>query len=164
MLLLLLGKLHSYPTQDISKLMTECTVELWAARIPGLPGLVADHHWFLLRQVRDGDPHESCDRWEIWQRPCRNNTCWMHLHKNLLQPYADMGNGPSRLIKQWRGSEAEQLIEKIEASPKIYPHKSNYKYWPGPNSNTFAQWVVRDKMRLGLRAFGRLYPIPKNVG
>ena len=125
------------------------TVELRAATIPGLPGLVADHHWLLVSRETETGRVEACDRWEVWQRANRNASCWGHLHKNLLQPYQGVGNGPSRLIQKWINNDALLLAEKIESSPEYYPFLDSYKYWPGPNSNTYAQWVVKEKTKLG---------------
>ena len=52
---------------------TMIKVELLAARIPGLPGIIADHYWFLIRVIaRCNNHHHSCDRWEVWQHPYQN--------------------------------------------------------------------------------------------
>ena len=134
-------------------------VELRAARIPGLTGLIADHYWLLVTRGLEASSDESCDRWEIWQFARRNDCCWGHLHKNLLAPRQGVGNGPSRLIEQWTGDAALRLAAKIEASPQNYPYTETYRYWPGPNSNTYAQWVVADKLDLGRRAIGKSYPV-----
>ena len=139
-------------------------VELRAAKIPGWSGFFADHHWLLILHGVDGRNYETCDRWEVWQHAEQNDSCWGHLHKNLLAPCAGVGNGPSRVIRQWQGDDATEIIETIESSPTHYPYTEKYGYWPGPNSNTFAQWVVRDKMRLGIRAVGKLYPVPEIAG
>ena len=90
-----------------------------------------------------------------------NDSCWGHLHKNLLTPYQGVGNGPSQLIQKWIDEEAASIIERIESSPKTYPFMNKYRYWPGPNSNTFAQWVVREKTTLGLRAIGMNFQLPE---
>ena len=52
------------------------------------------------------------------------------------------------------------LAETIESSPGRYPFTETYRYWPGPNSNTFAQWIVGERMDLGRRAIGKNYPVP----
>ena len=137
-------------------------VELRAAKIPSLPGLIADHYWLLVFRTSYGGQFQKCDRWEVWQRANQNNkSCWGHLHKNLLPPYQGVGNGPSVLIQQWIDEEALPIVEKIEASPQTYPFLNTYRYLPGPNSNTFAQWIVRDKTTLGIRAIGRNFAVPK---
>jgi hypothetical protein len=140
--------------------MLNTLVEIRAARIPGWSGFFADHHWLLVVRGFDGEQYESCDRWEVWQHADQNDTCWGHLHKNLLKPCQGVGNGPSRSSGLWDGDDALAIIETIESSAENYPFTKKYAYWPGPNSNTFAQWVIRDKMKLGRRAVGKSYPVP----
>jgi hypothetical protein len=65
-----------------------------------------------------------------------------------------------RLIRQWLDEEALLIVGRLESSPNNYPLIHQYGYWPGPNSNTFAQWVVQDQMTLGSRAIGRSFPVP----
>ena len=137
--------------------METIKVELRAAKIPGLPGVFADHYWLVVIRGIDGSGCQKCDRWEIWQRARLNDCCWGHLYKNLLAPRQGVGNGPSRSIQQWVGDEALPIVERIESSPGSYPFTETYRYWPGPNSNTFAQWIVRDKMKLGMRAVGKSF-------
>ena len=138
--------------------------ELLAARIPGLPGIIADHHWFLIRCDCKEHKRHSCDRWEVWQHPNQNESSWGYLHKNLLRPYQGVGNGSSRLIRQWVAEEALFIMRRIESSPSNYPFIEQYRYWPGPNSNTFAQWVVQDQFKLGNRAIGRGFSVPEMAG
>lgn len=144
-------------------IMPDTIVELRAAKIPGWSGMFADHYWYLVFTNVEGRQHQTCDRWEIWQRADQNGECWGHLHKNLLPPCQGVGNGPSRLVKRWYNQDARSICEIIESSPDEYPFNDHYDYWPGPNSNTFAQWVVRDRMRLGIRAIGRGFPVPDTV-
>mgnify|MGYP006147166033 CR=1 FL=1 len=43
-----------------------------------------------------------------------------------------------------------------------YPYCERYRYWPGPNSNTFAAWVLRKarlKHALGPMALGKRFPV-----
>ena len=134
-------------------------VELRAAKIPGLPGLIADHYWLLIHHPNNHQHHASCDRWEVWQHSNQNHSCWGHLHKNLLPPKQGVGNGPSRLIHTWTAVDALRLATRIETSPTQYPYIEKYRYWPGPNSNTYAQWIVRDQLLLGKRAIGREFKV-----
>ena len=123
-------------------------VELLAATIPGIPGIIADHYWLLILRDCKVQPHLTCDRWEVWLHPYQNDSCWGHLHKNLLPPYQGVGNGFSRLVRQWLDEEALIIVRRIESSPCNYPFIQQFAYWPGPNSNTFTQWVVGDQMTL----------------
>ncbi len=135
-------------------------VELRAAAIPGLPGIFADHYWLLVLRGAEGNHFQECDRWEVWQHSHRNDSSWGHLHKNLLPPCQGVGNGPSRLIHDWIGDEAKVFTEKIESSPSTYPFIQKYRYWPGPNSNTYVQWIVGDNIELNSRAIGKSFPVP----
>ena len=55
------------------------------------------------------------------------------------------GNEP-RVVYRLTGPEAAALIPRIESSIARYPHaaRGSYTVWPGPNSNTFVSWVVRN--------------------
>ncbi|MFU8816913.1 MAG: DUF3750 domain-containing protein [Pseudomonadales bacterium] len=125
-------------------------VELRAARIPFI-GAIAHHHWFVVERERR-------DRWEVWQNAGAGGECsWGHLHKNLLPADAGVGSGPSWVVKRWCGQAAGTLAARIERSPLTYPWCHKYHYWPGPNSNTYAQWVLDGALRLGRCGVGRGY-------
>ena len=143
--------------------METIKVELRAAKIPGLPGFLADHYWLLVIRGNEESERQTCDRWEVWQDARQNDSSWGYLHKNLLAPCQGVGNGPSRLIQQWVGDDALSIVERIESSPSNYPFIEKYRYWPGPNSNTFAQWIVSERMELGMRAIGKSFHIPNIV-
>ena len=133
------------------------SVELRAAAIPGLPGLFADHHWLLVIRKTEEIGIKTCHRWEIWQKANQSKNSWGHLHENLLDPTQGVGNGPSRVVQRWLDGDAIAIIKRIESSPEQYPFLNHYRYWPGPNSNTYAQWVLHGKIRLGHRGIGRSY-------
>ncbi len=129
-------------------------VSLWASKIPML-GKIADHHWFVI------DDCGQQSRWEVWQTA--NAICndvgesWDHLHKDLLPPTQGVGNGVAYQLKSWTGSEAHYLIERIRQTPEQYPWCSKYRYWPGPNSNTYVQWVLLGQYNLGRKGLGKHY-------
>ena len=119
-------------------------VELRAAKIPWL-GQIAVHYWFVIHT------QTGSDRWEIWQTANLKPPCWGHLYKNLLPVYAGVGNGESWMEQEWQsgrsgteeqGDAAIVLAQVIEASPDRYPAPHCYRYWPGPNSNTYVQWIL----------------------
>ena len=35
------------------------------------------------------------------------------------------------------------MIERAQSLIKEYPYKGHYKLWPGPNSNTFVEHIIR---------------------
>lgn len=110
-------------------------VELRTAKIPFI-GRIAVHYWFVIRE------NDITERWEIWQKQKLVSSSWGHLHKNLMNPHNGVGNGDSWCEKIWQQKEAENLIYMIRKTPLIYPYNYRYFYYPGPNSNTYVQWVL----------------------
>jgi hypothetical protein len=112
-------------------------VELREAPLP-LIGALAVHCWFV---VRDGSGRRS--RWEVWQTPDAGGTSIGHVHRDLKGPDEGVGGGPPRTLARWDGADALRIkgvLDNIER----YPHSRRYRTWPGPNSNTFAAWVLRE--------------------
>lgn len=126
-------------------------VQLRAAKIPFI-GAIAIHYWYVILQ------ENQVTRWEIWQKPDLSPDSWGHLHKNLMPVNSGVGNGASWLETVWTGELAHQLAEILENSPETYPHKYLYRYFPGPNSNTYAQWIlnqVKSDYRLSIKGIGK---------
>jgi hypothetical protein len=55
------------------------------------------------------------------------------------------GNRPY-IVAEISGAEAKALIPRVEAAIAAYPYaaRGDYTVWPGPNSNSFVAWVVRN--------------------
>ncbi|NRA65642.1 MAG: DUF3750 domain-containing protein [Pseudobacteriovorax sp.] len=67
----------------------------------------------------------------------------------------------AELIDEIRGETAERAIKRIQELVPKYPHRFEYRVWPGPNSNTFVSWVIRNTSELQVElpphAIGRDY-------
>ena len=125
-------------------------VELRHAPLPVI-GALAIHCWFV---VLDGSGRR--ERWEVWQTPDAGGTSLGHVHRDLKGPDEGVGGGPPRIAASWEGLEAERIWRVLRAIER-YPHCRRYRYWPGPNSNTFAAWVLREagiEYAFPWRAFG----------
>lgn len=128
-------------------------VQLRAAKIPFI-GYIAFHYWFV---IQTGNITE---RWEVWQNQHRCQLSWGHLHLNLLQPHQGVGNGSSWIEQTWYGEDAEKLIKIIQKSPNTYIYNYLYRYYPGPNSNTYVQWILDQTQinyYLGRKGIGKNY-------
>jgi hypothetical protein len=112
-------------------------VELRDAPLP-LIGALAVHCWFVVR-----DDAGRCERWEVWQTPDAGGTSIGHVHRDLKGPDEGVGGGPPRLLARWEG-EAARRVKTVLQRIERYPYCRRYRYWPGPNSNTFAAWVLRE--------------------
>tara|TARA_R110002167_G_scaffold43516_1_gene131417 strand:- start:198 stop:914 length:717 start_codon:yes stop_codon:yes gene_type:complete len=59
------------------------------------------------------------------------------------------------------GEQATALIPKIQEAAKSYPYADKYRAWPGPNSNTFIQYIINQLPNSGLHmpynALGQSY-------
>jgi hypothetical protein len=128
-------------------------VQLRYAPLPFI-GAIAVHYWFV--EFAEGG---ECHRWEVWQTKNAGGRSIGHLHCDLKHPDADVGGGPARIACEWNGEPAQRIAEvlkKIES----YPYCERYRYWPGPNSNTFVAWVLREagiEYPLHWKAFGRYF-------
>jgi hypothetical protein len=107
--------------------------ELRYAPLPYI-GAFAWHYWFVV----------SGHRWEVWQtKNAGGASCIGHVHCDLKAPEDGVGGGPSRLAMTWDGEEARRILEVLNRID-TYPHCHRYHYWPGPNSNSFVAWVLRE--------------------
>ncbi len=134
-------------------------VELRYATLPGVVGLVAVHHWFVVWSA------DGCHRYEVWQTKNAGGSSVGHVHRDLKRPDAGVGGGPARVAVRWHGAQAT-AIDAVLRDMSAYPHCQRYFAWPGPNSNTFAAWVLRGagiEPALGWRALGMRSPAHRAV-
>lgn len=59
------------------------------------------------------------------------------------------GAKPKTLLER-RGAGVDELITAVEKAAHSYPWKTTYRAFPGPNSNTFTAWVVKQVPELQL--------------
>lgn len=131
------------------------SVQLRRATLPAPVGLIAVHYWFAEYDPADQQWH----RWEVWQTADSGGTAWGYVHKDKLHPAAGVGGGASVVAAQWQGEDAERLAAVLHRSSG-YPLRDRYRAWPGPNSNTYIAWVLREaevRAELDPRAIGRDY-------
>lgn len=126
----------------------ELRVQLRHAPLPWPIGLFASHYWFV---VLEGG---KAQRWEVWQTRHAGGRAIGHLHCDLKPPDAGVGGGPMQVEAEWRGTQAATLKSVLEEAQQ-YPFCQRYRYWPGPNSNTYAAWVLR---RAGID-----HPLPRRA-
>lgn len=127
-------------------------VELRYAPLPWI-GAFAWHYWFVV------EDQTGRHRWEVWQTKNAGGFCIGHVHCDLKRPEDGVGGGPSRVVTVWEGQAARRLAE-VLSNAQAYPHCHRYHYWPGPNSNSFVAWVLRQAgvdYELDRRGIGRRY-------
>jgi len=112
----------------------DARVLVLSARTGGWRGVFAVHSWIVFKPTGG----ERWMRYDVvgWGNPIRTN--------GWAPDGRWRGNDPV-VSTDVRGAEAETLIPKIEAAVKDYQWRNagDYHAWPGPNSNTFVQSILR---------------------
>src|SRR3989338_3846576 len=130
-----------------------------------IPFNFAVHPWFVINKKGDIERFgvgrtAGEQRWEVFWRPEKDKENWGHLHRNSLPPTHGIPMFSFSQKYFWRGtlrghiegdegSVAHKIAEFIEHSPDTYPHCYRYSL-KGPNSNTYAQWVLNQFPQSGL--------------
>ena len=94
---------------------------------PPLNG-IARHPWFAVR--KQGETN-----WQIYEVGGGGTE---------HDPFHDHGSyGNPILHKIWRGAEADRAAECLERESGSWKSKLDYRFYPGPNSNTFGDAMLR---------------------
>jgi hypothetical protein len=113
----------------------EARVMILAARTGRWKSIFAEHMAIVLKP--EGASHWT--RYDVvgWGSPVRRDGWPADAFWYGNRPY---------VVAEISGAEAAQLIPRVEASIASYPYsaRGTYNVWPGPNSNSFVAWVVRN--------------------
>lgn len=136
-----------------------CEVRLYSATIPGIIGLIAAHYWFVT------DDKSGFHRFEVWQTPVERNwpMCRGHVQRDLMLPMTNVGGGKTKLVTTWKSNEALRIQTALHNATSTYPYYHKYSPWPGPNSNTYIAWILKQaniKHGLGWNALGKHFHSP----
>ncbi len=115
----------------------EAVIQVYGARTVGARGVFGVHTWVAVKPPRAVEyTVYEVTGWKLrWSdsavsiRAREPDARWFGAEPSL---YADV-----------RGERAEPLIARIEAAAASYPFATEYRAWPGPNSNTFTAWITR---------------------
>ncbi len=113
-------------------------VALVGAPIPKI-GLVARHTWLLVR----GAGESRWERWEMWQDAGLTASAAGHVHRDLLQPLEGVGAGKASVEWLLVGEGTQAAVECVRREAPAYQERNDYRVWPGPNSNTFTDTMIR---------------------
>ncbi len=117
----------------------DALVVVGSAALPAPINRLARHPWVALR---DEGKHKW-ERWEVMCCPGRRGRSTVR--RSIRSPLSDYGGGGGdvRLHGVIRGARAKSIAACVRARGPYYPHRSDYLVWPGPNSNTFVDWLIR---------------------
>lgn len=112
----------------------DAVVQVYGARAWSWRGYFAVHTWIATKEkgATQYRVHEVTGwrHYVVSSRPSIPDRRWYGAEPTL---YADI-----------RGKAAAKLIPEIYQAVQRYPYPTEYEAWPGPNSNTFTAWVIRD--------------------
>lgn len=99
---------------------------------------LARHPWVAIR-----DRGGAWERWEVMC--CADGSPMGTVRRTQTPPLSDHGGGGGdvRIHAVWRGAEAERIAACVRREGPRYPYRGSYHTWPGPNSNTFVDWLLR---------------------
>ncbi|MDR9467320.1 DUF3750 domain-containing protein [Marinospirillum sp.] len=133
---------------------SEALVQVYAARAFGWRSHFAVHTWVATKEA-------EADTWYVHEV--------MGWHSTPVRSTPDLPDrswygAQPRLLAELRGPKAAEAISNIQKAVASYPYPDRYQAWPGPNSNTFTAWVIRETPQLALVlpniAIGKDYPAP----
>jgi Protein of unknown function (DUF3750) len=118
--------------------LREGIVQVYAARAVRWRGYFGVHTWIAAKPTgADQYTVYEVTRWRMRRAPTSVSI------SNRVPDARWYGNAPE-LIAELRGAGVDEVIERIDAAARAYPYASKYRVWPGPNSNTFTAFVLRE--------------------
>ncbi len=126
----------------------EAVVQVYAARAVRWRGYIGVHTWIA---VKPSDaPVFTVYEVNGW-RLRRYGTSVLRSERTADGRW--YGNTPE-LLADIRGDSVDAIIERIDAVVNDYPDAREYRVWPGPNSNSFTAYVLRNipELRVDLPA------------
>ena len=132
-------------------------IRVYGADVWGIRGRFAIHTWIATKAADDDmfTLHEIIG-WKLR----RQQTA---LTVTRGRPDRPWFRSPAILLHEITGDEAKILISEVHEAIYSYPYAKSYTMWPGPNSNSFTEWVSLKvpalKLELPTKAIGRSWMI-----
>lgn len=150
------------PDPDV---VSEAVVQVYSARAYNWRGAFGEHIWVATKA--ENAPSYRLHQVLSWRRPT--------VVSSIDTPDRAWFGHPPTLRADYRGADAAQMIPRIAEAAANYPYADLYRVWPGPNSNSFIAWLIREvpgfEMALPVTAIGKDYifngvfaPAPSGTG
>jgi|SRR5579862_2436152 len=122
----------------------EAVIQVYAARAVSWRGVFAVHTWIAVKPTGAN----RFSRYEVMGFGVSSGTPAVRVDRTGPDNYW-FGAEPTVILDR-RGPGVDALIDKIRAAVASYPYPTEYRAWPGPNSNTFTAYIARQVPELGL--------------
>ena len=121
----------------------EALVRVYAANVWGVRGRFAVHTWIATKAA--GGQHYNIYQVIGWQ--LRRTGTARSITRG--QPDRPWFGSPPILLHEVSGEAAEPLVGRVDEAAQSYPYPNEYKMLPGPNSNSFIQWILLEVPEIG---------------
>lgn len=115
----------------------EAVVQVYAARAFSWRGIFGVHTWIAAKPT-DADAFTV---YEIIGWRARYGGSALAITEK--EPDQRWFGAEPEILADKRGAGVDDMIRRIDAAARAYPHTTTYTVWPGPNSNTFTAHVAR---------------------
>jgi hypothetical protein len=137
--------------------LDKAAIRVYGADVWGIRGRFAIHTWIATKTAnQDTFTLHEIIGWKLR----RNDSA---LTVSLGRPDRPWFNSPALLLYEVTGEAAEAMIPDVHDAIYSYPYAQSYTMWPGPNSNSFTEWVSLKvpalKLELPVKAIGRSWMI-----
>ncbi|HIF17914.1 MAG TPA: DUF3750 domain-containing protein [Cycloclasticus sp.] len=139
------NKRHSANIAPLPSDTKEAVLQIYAADAYGWRGIFAVHTWIAIKPV-NADTYTT---YQVFGWNQRSGRPVLTIKEDIPDRFW-FGSDP-KLLADYRGEQALALIPNVIAAVNSYPFPDNYTLWPGPNSNSFTEWVSLEVPELGLK-------------
>jgi len=122
----------------------EAVLQIYGAKAWGWRGWFAIHTWIAAKHTGE----TAYTVYDVVGWRLHHNQPVLRIRDDVPDRYW-YGEKPL-VIKEYRGKGVDKLINSMDKAARAYPWKTAYKVFPGPNSNTFTGWIVRQVPELEL--------------
>jgi len=128
----------------VPSVTNEAVLQVYGAKAWGWRGWFAIHTWIAAKQTGE----TSYRVYDVVGWRGRRGQPVLRIARDIPDRYW-YGERPC-ILKEFRGEGVDELIDAVDKAAHVYPWKTTYKAFPGPNSNTFTAWIARQVPELEL--------------
>ena len=123
----------------------DASIQAYCARAYRWRGIFGEHCWLAAKRTNS----EEWIRFEVLGWQVMRGGQAVRVGAGIADGYW-YGAAPT-LIRDVRGGpKVDEMIGRLHAASRMYPHNDEYRIWPGPNSNTYIAYLGRAVPELSL--------------
>ena len=123
----------------------DAVIQVYGADVWGMRGWFAIHTWIATK----GRGAEHYDIYQVIGWRLRRTGTAVDISTGM--PDRPWFRSEPILLHEVRGDDADKLIGAVQNAVRSYPFQGEYTMWPGPNSNSFIEWIALEVPGLGLQ-------------